>query len=59
MLAMVAQSPRAFRQPALSLTTIASMLAPTEEGVGKKRPEPVGAFSGTAQQKGITCLPSA
>ena len=34
MLAMVAQTPRAFRQPALSLTTIATvrrfdMLAPT------------------------------
>ena len=32
MLAMVAQSPRAFRQPASSLTTIASMLAPTDYG---------------------------
>ncbi len=29
MLAMVAQTPRAFRQPTSSLTTIASMLAPT------------------------------
>jgi len=30
MLAMDVQTPRAFRQHALSLTTIASMLAPTE-----------------------------
>ncbi len=31
MLAMVAQAPRAFRKPASSLTTIASVLAPTED----------------------------
>jgi hypothetical protein len=29
MLAMEARAPRAFRQPALSLTSIASVLAPT------------------------------
>ncbi len=34
MLAMAAQTPRGIRLPALSLTTIASMLAPTGSGCG-------------------------
>jgi len=33
MLAMGAQAPQGVKQPAFSLTTIASMLAPTGDGV--------------------------
>ncbi len=43
MLAMVAQAPRASRQPASSLTTIASKLAPTEDQDQKRNTTPVGA----------------